>query len=271
MTDTERGNSREMSERRPGLSPRLRAVAELVTPGCRLADIGTDHAYVPIWLVKTGQIPGAVAADVNRGPLLRALEHIRDNGLESRIEIRLSDGFLALKPGEVQSAVLAGMGGGLMIRILKEGFPVVEGLKECILQPQSEIEKVRAFLLEEGFLFLEENMVLDDGKYYPMMKVRPPGRERAGIMSRGDVLKKNQESVWQKEELRYGRLLLQEKNPVLREFLEREICIREQILSRLENEDSMRIKERRKEVEEELDCAEKGLSYYAVQRDYTGD
>ena len=123
MTDQ---GGRIHSKHSSDLSPRLQAVARLVTDGYRLADIGTDHAYVPIWLVKTGRIPGAVAADVNKGPLQRAAEHISASGLDSQIETRLSDGFSALSPGEVQSAVLAGMGGGLMIRILKEGSRVVD-------------------------------------------------------------------------------------------------------------------------------------------------
>ena len=72
------------------------------------------------------------------------------------------------------------MGGGLVIRILTEGEEVVRKLEECILQPQSEIEKVRAFLLEKGYEFLEEDMVCEDGKYYPMMKVRPPVADIAG-------------------------------------------------------------------------------------------
>ena len=121
MTEQECGTGRKALEQFPDLSFRLQAVAELVTGGYRMADIGTDHAYVPICLVKAGRIPGAIAADVNKGPLLRAAEHIKANRLENQIETRLSDGFSALKPGEVQSAVLAGMGGGLMIRILKEG------------------------------------------------------------------------------------------------------------------------------------------------------
>ena len=158
------------------LSKRLQAVAGLVTAGSRLADIGTDHAYIPIYLTEKGLLSGAVAADVNRGPLKRAEENIREHGLEGRISTRLSDGFSALEPGEADSAVIAGMGGGLVIRILSEGRRVVSGLRECILQPQSEIEKVRAFLLEEGFFFLMEDMVEEDGKYYPMMKVVPPGQ-----------------------------------------------------------------------------------------------
>ena len=147
------------------LSKRLQAVASLVSDGYRLADIGTDHAFIPISLTESGRIPGAVAMDVNRGPLLRAQANIREHGQEKRIGIRISDGFAVLKQGEVDSAVIAGMGGPLMIRILKDGESVVRSLKECILQPQSEIEKVRAFLLEEGFFFLEEDMVEEEGKY----------------------------------------------------------------------------------------------------------
>ena len=268
---TDRKNIRNVQEpgNDSGLSLRLRSVAALVSPGLRMADIGTDHAYVPIWLVQTGRIPVAVAADVNKGPLLRAWEHIREKGLEEQIETRLSDGFLALKPGEVESAVLAGMGGGLMIRILREGEETVRSLKECILQPQSETEKVRAFLLEEGFSFVEESMVLDDGKFYPMMKVRPPVQKKTG--SGENVEERESSEQWTEEELRYGRLLLRQKNPVLREFLDREIRIKKQILLRLEGECPERTAKRKKEVEHELYCAEKGLKYYAMQRNNTGD
>lgn len=232
------------------LSKRLQAVADLVTAGYKMADIGTDHAYIPISLVSKERIPGAVAMDVNEGPLERAQIHVREYHMEDRIEMRLSDGFSALKPGEAQSAVIAGMGGALMIRILKEGAETVSSLDECILQPQSEIEKVRAFLLEEGFLFLEENMVKDDGKYYPMMKVKPGGR-------------KPQER-WSKEQLRYGKLLLEGKNPVLREFLEREIRLKREILSEIRGMDSERTQKRREELEKELEYAEKGMDYYAL-------
>ena len=130
------------------LSKRLNTVASLVTDGYRLADIGTDHAYIPIFLVSTGKIPAAVAMDVNRGPLLRAEENIRTYGLEKRIATRISDGFAALEKNEADSAVIAGMGGLLTIRILKEGADTVRSLKECILQPQSEIGHFRRFLAE---------------------------------------------------------------------------------------------------------------------------
>lgn len=233
------------------LSKRLQAVADLVTAHYKLADIGTDHAYIPIYLTQQKKITEAVALDVNEGPLQRAEEHIRENGLEAEIETRLSNGFQALQPGEVQSAVIAGMGGGLVIRILTEGAEVVRKLEECILQPQSEIEKVRAFLLEKGYEFLEEDMVCEDGKYYPMMKVGPPVADTAV-------------KCWDTVQLKYGKLLLEKQHPVLREYLEREIRIYQSILEGLKAKDSDRIRQRKEELEQELVEAEKGMKYYAV-------
>ena len=247
------------------LSKRLQAVANLVTAGYIFADIGTDHAYIPIFLVGGGKNPAAVAMDVNEGPLERARAHVRESGLGGKISLRLSDGFAALSPGEVQSAVVAGMGGALMIRLLKAGADVVSSLKECILQPQSEIEKVRTFLLEEGFLFIEEDMVFDEGKYYPMMKVSPPGlREERGLPGEKDTDVRMRPDDWKPEELRYGRLLLRKKDPVLKEFLEREIRLKKGILSELSQREGEKIQTRREELAGELQCAEKGMKYYAL-------
>ena len=226
------------------LSKRLQAVADLVTAHYKLADIGTDHAYIPIYLTQQKKITEAVALDVNEGPLQRAEEHIRENGLEAEIETRLSNGFQALQPGEVQSAVIAGMGGGLVIRILTEGEKVVRKLEECILQPQSEIEKVRAFLLEKGYEFLEEDMVCEDGKYYPMMR----------------AVKTEQDETWNRLNDQtiavcdiYGPLLLRNGNPVLRRFLVRQHGQLTQILQTLEaQKESEQIIRRIAEVQEKL-------------------
>ena len=173
------------------LSKRLLAVASLVTTGSIVADIGTDHAYIPLYLIQEKKAPGAIAMDVNEGPLLRAEEHVRDAGLTEQIRLRRSDGLEQLSPGECDCAVIAGMGGGLMIRILSAHPEITKSLKECILQPQSEIERVRSFLLEEGFVFLQEDMVLDDGKYYMMMKVRPPFSENVDRRSEETGTAKN--------------------------------------------------------------------------------
>lgn len=239
------------------LSKRLQAVAGLVTAGYKMADIGTDHAYIPIYLIENETVPSAIAMDINEGPLKRAKEHVTECGLGGKIELRLSDGLAALRPGEAQTAVIAGMGGGLVMKILKAHPDVTAGLEECILQPQSEIAKVRAFLLEEGFLFINEDMVLEDGKYYPMMKVQPPSQREP------DRTEEPAE-FWTETEIRYGKLLLKNRHPVLRQFLEREISLKTGIVRNLENQDSPHAKERRKELEEDLVYAQKGMEYYAV-------
>ena len=131
------------------LSKRLQAVADLVTAHYKLADIGTDHAYIPIYLTQQKKITEAVALDVNEGPLQRAEEHIRENGLEAEIETRLSNGFQALQPGEVQSAVIAGMGGGLVIRILTEG----ESLRSVSFSHSQRLRKCGHFFLRRDMNF----------------------------------------------------------------------------------------------------------------------
>ena len=103
------------------LSKRMSALASLVTEGSRLADIGTDHGYIPIALVQKGRIPSALAMDVGKGPLSRAREHIHSQGLDTYIETRLSDGLTELHEGEADTVLIAGMGGMLMKRILEGG------------------------------------------------------------------------------------------------------------------------------------------------------
>lgn len=231
------------------LSKRLQAVADLVTAHYKLADIGTDHAYIPIYLTQQKKITEAVALDVNEGPLQRAEEHIRENGLEAEIETRLSNGFQALQPGEVQSAVIAGMGGGLVIRILTEGAEVVRKLEECILQPQSEIEKVRAFLLEKGYEFLEEDMVCEDGKYYPMMH----------------VIHGHMES-WTDIEWKYGAFLLKERNPVLWDFLKKEAQSLTDVIHSLEQVSGERAKERLDELKHRLKENQEAQKYMKQEK-----
>ena len=113
--------------------------------------------------------------DINKGPLERARIHIAGYGMSDRIETRLSDGLAAVKPKEVEEMIVAGMGGGLVIHILEEGKQIVSTLKGCILQPQSgRYRKYGEYLVEHGFWFEAEDMVEEDGKYYPMMRVVPP-------------------------------------------------------------------------------------------------
>ena len=194
------------------LSNRLSALASLVSKGHRLADIGTDHGYIPIYLCQTGIIPSAIAMDIGKGPLQQATAHIKQQGLSSRIRTRLSDGLTALQPGEADTILIAGMGGGLVMKILSQGTHALTGSEELILQPQSEIAQVRAYLRTHGFRILEEEMILEDGKYYPMMKVV---QETASDQ--------REETVQVQVEDAFGPVLLQKKHPVLKEWLQREL------------------------------------------------
>lgn len=201
------------------LSKRLNAVASLVTEGASVADIGTDHGYIPIYLVKQGIINKAIAMDVNEGPLERARMHIIGYGLKNQIEVRLSNGFAKLQCGEVDTAIIAGMGGGLTIRILMEGKEVVDSLSYLILQPQSEIDEVRKYLWEQNLKILREDMVQEDGKFYPIMLV-VHGEE-------------GEREPYRDYELLYGPLLIREGHPILQKFLERELSIKDSILKQL--------------------------------------
>lgn len=228
------------------LSKRLRAVAGLVTEGASVADIGTDHGYIPIYLVSQGIAEKVIASDINEGPLERARVHISEyKDTDGRIETRRSDGLKAIKPGEVDTMIAAGMGGGLIIKILEEGKGVTAQMDTLILQPQSEIKKVRSYLNSHGFRTAQEDMVKEDGKYYPMMKA-VHGEERC----------------YTDAELLYGRLLLEQRHPVLKEYLMREMRIRNDIAGRLRESAGRRQEERAAEIERELLLIREALGRY---------
>ena len=226
------------------LSQRLSSVASMVTAGICLADVGTDHGYVPIYLYERNIIPRAIAMDVNKGPLERAALHIAESGMKEAIETRLSDGLTALKPGEADSVVIAGMGGPLIIRILSAHPEVTESLKELILQPQSEISEVRIWLYEQGYEIVEEHMVFEDGKYYPMFKaVKNPEAEKLTDL-----------------EYKYGKISVLGEPEVLRAYLVREIANKQNILQKLNEETTEKSKGRAVEIKALLAELEEMLS-----------
>lgn len=226
----------------------MKAVASMVTPGNVLADVGTDHGYVPISLVQRKKIPKAIAMDVNKGPLKRATTHIADSQLGEFIETRLSDGVKKLEVGEVDSILIAGMGGELVIHILSDGMEVCRSVKELILQPQSELEKVRQFLRENNFKIVDEDMVIEDGKYYPMMKVIPVEEDDFW----GNIPEEAIHACYM-----YGPLLLKNGNPSLRKYLVKQHKQLEKILKELEKQpESTKIAKRKQEVLAEISLNE---------------
>lgn len=146
------------------LSPRLAALAAQVPQGALLADVGTDHAYLPTWLLQTGKIQGAVASDVNQGPLDRGQETARVYGVADRISFRRCDGLAGLSAGEVDTVVIAGMGGDLIARILEQA-PWTRSV--CLLlQPMSSQENLRQWLIKNGYLIQKETLVREGEKFY---------------------------------------------------------------------------------------------------------
>lgn len=218
------------------LSDRLKAVAEMITPGLPVADIGCDHAYLPIHLVREEISPHVIACDINAGPVVRAKQNVDDVQLSDNIEVRCGDGLSVISPGEAGCVVLAGMGGPLMTKILTEGRSVLDTVSEIILEPQSEVAKLRHFLQDDGFRIISENMVSEEGKFYPIIKAVP------GTMD------------WDREVyFRYGKVLLREENPVLHEFLILEKKYLGDLLKELSaNEDIPHVFVRMEEVKTDL-------------------
>ena len=227
------------------LSKRLQAVADLVTPGNRLADIGTDHGYVPIWLYEQGRIPFALAMDLREGPLQRAAEHIRMHGLDAKIKTRLSDGLEKLFPGEADSIVIAGMGGMLVVKILTKGQAVRDSVQALILQPQSDLDAVREYLHRTGFVIVQEEMVFEEGKYYPMMKA-----------VHGENT--DDRKIW----FLYGRLLLENRHPVLESYLQKEYDSCCKLLEKLSKTATEVASRRCEELLEKKHLIEEALAFY---------
>ncbi len=224
------------------LSRRMEALSALVPSGCQLADVGCDHGYLPIFLCQTGRINKALAMDIRKGPLARAEENIKKAGLTAQIKTRLSDGLKELRSGEANAVLLAGMGGHLIVGILSQSS-LLEEIQALILQPQSDVALVRRWLRENGYFIVEEDMVLEDGKYYPMLRA-----ER----------RQNQPSSSETEQLQdaFGPLLLRNKHPVLLDWIEKEFAKTDRLLEQVSNAPAE--KEGRKRRIEEL-AAQKQL------------
>ncbi len=223
------------------LSNRLLAAAGMVTKGNIVADIGCDHAYTSIYLCREGIAPKVIAMDVNRGPLQGAKKHVEEAGLTGKIDIRLSDGLAALSPGEADTVLLCGMGGLLMIKILSDYPETTASMKELILQPQSEMSEVRRFLHKQGYRITKEHMLKEDGKFYVMMRAEQCAEPQK----------------YENEcEYLYGKLLLEEKNEVLKEFLRREHRLRSEVLEALSGQETENVRLRRESLQKEFDLIE---------------
>ena len=236
------------------LSERLKAVSGFAGVGTCAADIGCDHGYVAIDLVESGRFEKCIAMDLRKGPLKAAEENVRAKGLEERIDLRLSDGVDKLQIGEADTVITAGMGGRLIINILKAHPDIFLSLDHFVLQPQSELGEVRHFLHDAGFSLKDEMMVIEDDKFYFLMKFVPGGNDEA-YEGMGE------------EAYEFGPLLLKNKNSLLKEYLIRRKSIISDAVSDIEkalskNSDNERLKARLIELENLDSLIDKGVRVY---------
>ena len=153
------------------LTPRLRMVADMIPAGARLADVGTDHAYLPSALLLEGKISGAIAADLREGPLSRAKETVREYELEGKVAFRLCDGLKGIRAEEADAVSIAGMGGETIAMILAAAPWTREQDTALILQPMSSMEELRLWLGRNGYVIREERLAREGDTIYTAMLV----------------------------------------------------------------------------------------------------
>lgn len=217
------------------LSKRMDAIVDMVDERT-VADIGCDHAFVSIALIARGIADSVVALDVRSGPVGIAENNVNMHGMSKKISVRISDGFEALMEHEAECAIIAGMGGSLMVDILKRGRIHMQNGISLVLQPQSDIQLVREYLYSQSYDIVRENMLIEDDKYYTIMRAIPV---------------KSPIEPYTKEELLYGRYLLASKNKVLREFLCHKYEKNEHIMMELKKKNTDKALERIKELVDE--------------------
>ena len=242
------------------LGIRLSAVAGMVQKADTIADIGCDHGFVSIILIENHVANRMIACDINKGPLAHAEQNIKTCGLSDTIELRLSDGFEKITPGECDGAIIAGMGGPLGLRILYDGREVIRSMKQIVFQVQSKMPVVRFVLSEWGFIVSDEIMVSEDGKFYPVMSLVPPKNKEFYETETEDfdVFLAKEEAALKKLpsddlcKFTYGEKLMESASPAMLIYLGKEEERLLGVVEKLEKnaEDN---KERLAEIFEEID------------------
>lgn len=229
------------------LSNRLKEIAGMVTKGNVVCDVGTDHAYLAIYLAENRISPHVIAMDVAKGPLSKAEHNISAHGLCDVVETRLSDGVDKLREGEAQTVIMAGMGGILICQLLSKGEKVLASVKELILSPHTDAELVRRYLSQHGYHISQEKMLVEEGKYYIMLRCVQGETEQMSVC-----------------EYRYGKILLERKEPVLGMYLQKEYQKLKTLYENLGGVSTEHAVMRRKALMEEIECVKEGLRYYGM-------
>ncbi len=222
------------------ISERLKVIAKQIKYR-RIVDIGTDHSYIPIYLCQLNKIDYALASDVSKGSLQKAQTNIKKYMLENKIKVVLSNGFDNIDE-IVDTAVIAGMGGNLIINILKNNY--VSNLKQIVLQPQLDICDVRKYIHSIGFKIDNEQMIVEQNKYYNIISAIK-GYER-----------------YDKEQYyKFGKILIENKSSVLKENIVNKIKKYDIIIKTLNTKNSIKADERKEYLKKEINYLEEVLQW----------
>lgn len=232
------------------LTPRLAAIAELVQSGSIVADIGTDHAYLPVYLVQEQVSRRVIASDMNQAPLEQARETVAAFNCLQKIDLRLGDGLKAIQPADgVDTVIIAGLGGRTIAAILKAGQDRLAGVRRLILQPMNESGALRLFLAGNGYMLACESLVLEGRRLYEII-LAAPGREDETDPFR----------------LALGPRLLEKRPPLLPALIREKIRKLRIVRSSLQRARRKDISAKMREVETELSNLEEVLNYAAAHR-----
>lgn len=249
------------------LSKRLQTIADRVTKGSRVADIGSDHALLPVYLLQAGKCSSAIAGEINDGPLQAARRSIAEAGLAKAIQARKGNGLAVLQAGEADTVTIAGMGGSLMAEILEDGRLTgkLEGVRELVLQPNVGEEIVRRWLAEHGFVLQQETILEEDGKVYEVLHALreqdSPIDVTNELVYEPAFLEASLESSEKREWLfRMGPYLLRQRAELLHEKWQHEIGKLQRIRKQLAQSDLAESRDKEEQLQCEIKAIEEVLS-----------
>lgn len=253
------------------LSRRLSTLADWVPAGARFADIGTDHALLPVFLARNGKITYAVAGDVHAGPVEAAKRQVAEAGLEEIVSVRLGDGISVLSPREVDTIAIAGMGGSLMVRILEQAGERLNGVETLVLSPHVAEEAVRRWLVRHQYSLEQELLLEEEGIIYTLLRA---------VKIIDEVEFKNRHSKLYNEELlapelikisavwlyEMGPHLLRNPTPAFHAKWKEEIAKRERVIAQLSHSSNSEAAEKAREWEEDVREIREVLSCLPVEK-----
>lgn len=214
------------------IGERLETIGRLVPAGSVLADIGTDHAYLPVWLLQQGRISRAVAGDIAAGPCMAARTTVAMHGLQDSVEVRQGSGLEVLQPGEADCIVIAGMGGSTISSILAAAPEVARSAKLLVLQPMAGAAGLRQWLTANGWQLTDEELVDDPPHFYEIICAKP-----------------GQEKAYSAAEYAVGPVLLRKGHRLLAQQLARQINSCRQLLTNMERSEKARVSAKYQELE----------------------